>query len=189
MPRIPNLTSTLPAKSTMKFLKKRCRVQIPSQYAGIGSADGNYANRRALYLEWTARRDRIEGGRQHGNAGLIGTRHACAVIPAGIALLQPFPLRIIDIATLSHRHQRRYDAQQCRHTRFRLSKRIVTANRALSRRGRLAAIDRRVVSSPRRNRGGEQAQGDRARCQFSKMIEVQHDDISPRLEGKAASSG
>jgi hypothetical protein len=47
----------------------------------------------------TARCDRVESGGQHGDTGLIGARDACAIIAAGIALLQPFPLRIADIAT------------------------------------------------------------------------------------------
>jgi len=41
--------------------------------------------------------------------GLIGARDACSIIRAGIAFLQPFPLRVADIATLPHRDERRYE--------------------------------------------------------------------------------
>jgi hypothetical protein len=64
------------------------------------------------------------------------------------------------------------------HARFRLSERIAPADRTLCRRGCLAAVNRRVVGSPRRNRSDEQAQCDQAARQFPKVIQVQHDENS-----------
>ena len=51
----------------------------------------------------------IESRRQRSDMGLIGARDACSIIRAGIAFLQPFPLRVADIATLPHRDERRYE--------------------------------------------------------------------------------
>jgi hypothetical protein len=136
-------------------------------------------NRSLAYSERTVRCDRVESGGQRGNAGLVGAREACAVIPAGVAFLQPFPLRIAHIATLPHRDQRHHHAEQCRRVGFRLSERIAPADRALRRSGCLAAIGRRVVGGPRWNRSGKQAQCEQAARQFPKIVEVQHDDISP----------
>src|ERR1700744_2361560 len=162
----------LPARCQPKLwrsiLRKPRSLQIPSQYAGIGSTHSSDVIRSRATSEWAMRWNRIESRRQYSATGLVGPRDACVVIPAGVALLQPFSLRVADIATLPHRDQRRHDAEQCRHARFRLPERIAPADRTLRRRGCLAAVDRRVVGGPRWNRSGEQAQYDQTARQFSK---------------------
>jgi len=71
-------------------------------------------------------------------------------------------------------------AEQGRHSGFGPPERIAPTDRTLSRRRRLAAIDRHVVSRARRNRSAEQAQCDKTACQFPKIVEFLI-MISPRL--------
>jgi hypothetical protein len=71
-------------------------------------------------------------------------------------------------------------AEQGRHSGFGPPERIAPIDRTLSRRRRLAAIDRHVVSRARRNRSAEQAQCDKTACQFPKIVEFLI-MISPRL--------
>lgn len=94
---------------------------------------------------------------------VIGAPQAIDIRAAGIAFLQEGALRVLDVAALAHRNERRRPLIQRRHARLLLAEAVIAADGFLGRAGRGGAIQRRIVGGLR-GHGGERECGNGQQC-------------------------